>query len=145
MGDVPKDKGVCTDVVIRSYRSIGIDLQELIHKDMKANFHLYPKMWGLKSTDTNIDHRRVPNLQVFFKRFGKSLPVTGDAKNFHPGDIVAWDIGDKRFIPHIGIIVNTFAPNSKIPMVVHNIGAGPQRENVLFDYKIIGHYHYGLS
>ncbi|PIZ32863.1 MAG: DUF1287 domain-containing protein [Alphaproteobacteria bacterium CG_4_10_14_0_8_um_filter_37_21] len=145
LGDVPKNKGVCTDVVIRSYRAIGIDLQELVHKDMQANFHLYPKIWGLKSTDTNIDHRRVPNLQVFFKRFGTSLPITCNPKNFQPGDIVAWDIGDNRFISHIGIVVNTYAPNSKIPMVVHNIGAGPQCENVLFGYKIIGHYRYGLK
>ena len=145
LGDVPKNKGVCTDVVIRSYRAIGIDLQELVHKDMQANFHLYPKIWGLKSTDTNIDHRRVPNLQVFFKRFGTSLPITCNPKNFQPGDIVAWDIGDNLFISHIGIVVNTYAPNSKIRMVVHNIGAGPQCENVLFGYKIIGHYRYGLK
>ncbi|HEV3471544.1 MAG TPA: DUF1287 domain-containing protein [Pyrinomonadaceae bacterium] len=140
-GDVPAEVGVCTDEVIRSYRKVGVDLQKEVHEDMKANFHLYPRKWGLKKTDTNIDHRRVPNLMVFFERQGAALPVTADARDYRPGDVVTWDLG--AGLTHIGIVVNV--PSAADPerlMIVHNIGAGPRMEDVLFNWKITGHYRY---
>lgn len=137
-GDVPKDKGVCTDVIIRSYRKLGIDLQKEVHEDMKANFLKYPKSWGLKKPDTNIDHRRVPNLQTFFTRKGNVLPVTQNATDYKPGDIVTWML--PRNLPHIGIIVNKKAGGRY--MVVHNIGYGQVAEDCLFKYNITGHYRY---
>jgi hypothetical protein len=139
-GDVPADKGVCTDVVVRAYRLCDIDLQQLVHEDMKAHFDLYPNFWGLKKPDTNIDHRRVPNLQVFFKRHGTTLPITKDPADYNPGDIVCWDLG--RGIRHIGIVVNSLSPDGT-PYIVHNIGAGQVKEDVLFNFNIIGHYRYG--
>ena len=140
-GDVPKNIGVCTDVVIRAYRKLGIDLQKEVHEDMKANFSKYPKTWGLKSTDTNIDHRRVPNLQTFFTRKGKSLPVTHKASDYKPGDLVTWMLAGS--LPHIGIVVDKkSAKNSGGYMVVHNIGGGQNLEDCLFDYKVTGHYRY---
>lgn len=140
-GDVPPEIGVCTDEVIRSYRKLGIDLQKEVHEDMKRNFNLYPRKWGLKKTDTNIDHRRVPNLMVFFARKGETLPVTNDEKDYRPGDIVTWDLNGS--LPHIGIVVNVVAPDAPDRfMIVHNIGAGPQMEDVLFNWKITGHYRY---
>lgn len=141
-GDVPKHKGVCTDVVIRAYRTLGIDLQERVHKDMKANFHLYPKIWGLSKPDTNIDHRRVPNLRVFFKRHGTELPITKNQQDYKPGDIVTWNLKDKGSLPHIGIVTEKKSIWSKNPLIVHNIGLGPRLEDMLFDYKITGHYRY---
>ncbi|MBS9776091.1 MAG: DUF1287 domain-containing protein [Fusobacterium sp.] len=139
MGDVPKDRGVCTDVVIRAYRKLGKDLQLLVNQDMKSNFSLYPKIWGLKSTDTNIDHRRVPNLQIFFKRFGKSLKITKRSKDYKTGDIVTWILPGN--LAHIGIVSDnkTF---TGIPLIIHNIGRGTQEEDILFNYKITGHYRY---
>lgn len=137
-GDVPKGKGVCTDVVIRSYRRLGIDLQKEVHEDMKANFTLYPKSWGLKRTDTNIDHRRVPNLQVFFTRKGKSLPVTNNPSDYKPGDVVTWMLPSN--LPHIGIVVNRTAGNRY--KVVHNVGYGQVIDDCLFKYTITGHYRY---
>ena len=139
-GDVPSHFGVCTDVVIRSYRSLGIDLQKLVHEDMKAHFNLYPKNWGLKRTDTNIDHRRVPNLQVFFTHKGQSLKVTQNPKDYKTGDLVTWKLNNN--LPHIGIVVNRRSENGKRPLIVHNIGLGPQLEDMLFDFKITGHYRY---
>lgn len=139
-GDVPADKGVCTDVIIRSYRKLGIDLQKDVHKDMKKNFSKYPKIWNLSSTDTNIDHRRVPNLMTFFKRHGKVLPITNKSKDYLPGDIVTWDLGGG--VTHIGIVVNKYKKNSKRPFISHNIGAGTTLEDVLFDWKITGHFRY---
>lgn len=140
-GDVPKGIGVCTDVVIRAYRKLGIDLQKEVHEDMKANFSKYPKSWGLKSTDTNIDHRRVPNLQKFFTRKGKSIPVTNKAADYKPGDIVTWMLSGN--LPHIGIVVDKkSSKNSGGYMVVHNIGSGQELEDCLFDYKVTGHYRY---
>lgn len=140
-GDVPANIGVCTDVVIRSYRALGIDLQKLVHEDMRANFGLYPsrKIWGLKRPDKNIDHRRVPNLKVFFKRKGKALPVTKNPKNYQPGDLVTWMLPGN--LPHIGIVTdqkNIFGT----PLIVHNIGQGPKLENILFSYPITGHYRF---
>lgn len=139
-GDIPSDKGVCTDVVIRAYRTVGIDLQKEVHEDMKKNFNLYPKNWGLKSPDKNIDHRRVPNLMVFFSRFGKTLPISQKSSDYSPGDIVCWDLGDG--VTHIGIVVNKKSKDEKRNLIVHNIGAGQVLEDCLFSYKIIGHYRY---
>ena len=139
-GDVPSDKGVCTDVIIRSYRKLGIDLQKLVHEDMKANFSLYPKIWGLKRTDTNIDHRRVPNLMVFFKRKGISKKITKNTSDYVQGDIVCWNLHGG--VTHIGIVVNKKSKDGKRNLIVHNIGSGQVIEDCLFDFKIIGHYRY---
>ena len=140
MGDVPAGTGVCTDEVIRAYRALGIDLQKLVHEDMKAAFRSYPRNWGLSRPDTNIDHRRVPNLQVFFTRNGKSLPVTARGADYAPGDLVTWDLGGN--VPHIGIVTDRRSADGARPMIVHNIGAGPRLEDMLFDYRITGHYRY---
>jgi uncharacterized protein YijF (DUF1287 family) len=141
MGDVPAGKGVCTDVVIRAYRKLNIDLQRLVHEDMVLHFNLYPKRWGLKRTDTNIDHRRVPNLMVFFSRFGKSLPRTLVPTDYYTGDIVCWDLGGG--ITHIGIVIENRSKDGKRHLIVHNIGGGQVMEDCLFNWKIIGHYRYG--
>ncbi|WP_417350576.1 DUF1287 domain-containing protein [Flavobacterium alkalisoli] len=138
-GDVPAHTGVCTDVVIRAYRKLGIDLQKEVHEDMKANFAKYPKIWGLKSTDTNIDHRRVPNLQTFFTRKGEKLAVTQKGSDYKPGDIVTWMLNDR--LPHIGIVVNKKGKSGNY-MIVHNIGSGQNLDDCLFDYSISGHYRY---
>lgn len=145
MGDVAPDTGVCTDVVIRSYREFGIDLQELVHKDMRENFKLYPsrKKWGLKRPDANIDHRRVYNLQTFFERFGESLPVTDQAKNYLPGDLVTWQITPG--MPHIGIVVDVATDDPDRKMIVHNIGEGPKIDDILFAFPITGHYRFNPS
>lgn len=141
-GDVPENYGVCSDVVIRSYRKIGIDLQKLVHEDMKANFSKYPsqRIWGLRKTDTNIDHRRVPNLEVFFSRKGKDKAVTKDAKDYVPGDIVTWRLDNGR--PHIGVVTSIKSSNQQNFLIMHNIGYGQVAEDVLFRWKIIGHYSY---
>lgn len=139
-GDVPSNKGVCTDVVIRAYRKLGIDLQVEVHKDMEANFKKYPKTWKMSHTDKNIDHRRVPNLMVFFTRHGKVKPITDKPKDYVPGDIVCWDLGDG--VTHIGIVVNKKSKDGKGYQIVHNIGYGQELEDCLFKYKIIGHYAY---
>jgi uncharacterized protein YijF (DUF1287 family) len=139
-GDVPADTGVCTDEIIRIYRAVGIDLQKLVHEDMQQNRAAYPRFGNYGGTDTNIDHRRVPNLMVFFGRKGKSLPVTNRVEDYAPGDLVTWDLGGN--VPHIGILVDTKSPQSGRYMIVHNIGRGPKMEDVLFDWKITGHYEY---
>ena len=141
-GDVPKNKGVCTDVVIRAYRKLGIDLQKEVHEDMKANFSLYPnlKKWGMTKTDTNIDHRRVPNLEVFFERKGIKLLVTENDNDYKTGEIVTWMINDK--LPHIGIITNKKSSDGERNLIVHNVGYGQVLEDCLFSYKIVGHYKY---
>ena len=141
-GDVPEDKGVCTDVVIRAYRKLNIDLQKEVHEDMKANFSVYPKIWGLKSTDKNIDHRRVPNLMAFFKREGAEQAITKNANDYKPGDIVCWNLGGA--ITHIGIVVHKKSKDNKRNLIVHNIGGGQVLQDCLFDYKIIGHYRYKI-
>lgn len=144
-GDIPAQYGVCTDVIVRAYRALGIDLQKLVHEDMKAYFGLYPKLWGLTHTDTNIDHRRVPNLQVFFKRHGQSLPVTQNGADYKPGDMVTWNLrGDGGSLPHIGIVTDRLSADGQRPLIVHNIGAGPAVEDMLFGYKITGHFRYAL-
>jgi uncharacterized protein len=140
MGDVPADHGVCTDVVIRAYRAVGIDLQKLVHEDMKADFAAYPKLWGLSQPDPNIDHRRVPNLQTFFKRHGARLPISDAASDYAPADVVTWMLPGN--LPHIGIVTGRHAANGERPLIVHNIGAGPKLEDVLFAYPITGHYRY---
>lgn len=140
-GDVAMEKGVCTDVVIRAFRKAGIDLQREVHEDMKANFAVYPKKWSLKSPDSNIDHRRVPNLQTFFARRGKSLPITQIAENYKPGDVVAWDL-DGKGLTHIGIVSDIYDETTKRYRIIHNIGGGAQAEDRIFDWKIIGHYRY---
>jgi uncharacterized protein YijF (DUF1287 family) len=140
-GDVPAEVGVCTDEVIRSYRAVGVDLQPLVHEDMKANFALYPRKWGLKKADANIDHRRVPNLMVFFERQGAARPVTQDARDYKPGDVVTWDLSGG--LTHIGIVVAVpSASDENRLQIVHNIGAGPKMEDVLFAWKITGHYRF---
>ncbi len=141
-GDVPSDIGVCTDVLIRAYRTLGVDLQVLVHEDMSQNFSQYPskRIWGLKSTDRNIDHRRVPNLQVFFSKHGKKLPVTDNKQDYKPGDIVTWMLPGN--LPHIGIVTNQTITDAGNPLIVHNIGSGPNLDDILFTYKITGHYRY---
>lgn len=140
-GDVPSDKGVCTDVVIRAYRKLGIDLQKEVHEDIKANFDKYPKLWGLFHPDKNIDHRRVPNLMTFFSRYGKVKSLTLAGKDYLPGDIVCWNLGGA--ITHIGIVSRKKSTDGQRYLIVHNIGAGQVIEDCLFNFRIIGHYRYG--
>lgn len=141
-GDVPAEVGVCTDEVIRSYRAVGVDLQKLVHEDMERDFAAYPRTWGAKKTDKNIDHRRVPNLMTFFKRQGASLPITEEARDYKPGDVVTWDLNDSG-LTHIGLVVNVpSGADAERFQIVHNIGAGPKMEDVLFGWKITGHYRY---
>ena len=141
-GDVPENLGVCTDVVIRSYRAIGTDLQALVHEDMKENFDTYPskRIWGLNRTDTNIDHRRVPNLQTFFSRNGEELAISRNKADYLPGDIVTWVVSGN--LPHIGIVTNKVSSRTGNPLIVHNIGSGPTLEDMLFTFTISGHYRY---
>jgi uncharacterized protein len=138
-GDVPMSTGVCTDVVIRAFRSINIDLQKEVHQDMQRNFATYPQNWGAKTSDTNIDHRRVPNLMVWLQRKGKALPVTNHPQDYQPGDIVTWDFGGGQ--QHIGIVSNVRATSDRL-MIVDNAGWGTKVEDVLFVWKQIGHYRY---
>ncbi len=140
-GDVPAKTGVCSDVVIRAYRKLGIDLQKEVHEDMKANFSKYPTKWGLKKTDTNIDHRRVPNLEVFFERKGKKLEVSNNPIDYKTGEIVTWMINGK--LPHIGIVTHKKSSDGKRPLLVHNVGGGQVAEDCLFSWEIVGHYKYG--
>ena len=140
-GDVAADRGVCADEIVRAYRLLGIDLQELVHQDMVRAFGAYPKRWGLSAPDSNIDHRRVPNLATFFARHRASLPVTADGKDYKPGDVVAWALADGR--PHIGIVTERQSADGSRPLVMHNIGFGPQIEDMLFELTITGHYRYG--
>ena len=141
-GDVPADTGVCTDEIIRSYRAIGVDLQKEVHQDMLHNFSAYPnqRRWLLAHTDTNIDHRRVPNLMAFFTRKGEPLLVSARAEDYAPGDLVTWDLGEN--VPHIGIVIDRKSPETGRYLIVHNIGRGPQMEDVLFNWRITGHYRY---
>jgi uncharacterized protein YijF (DUF1287 family) len=140
-GDVPADTGVCTDEIIRAYRAVGVDLQKEVHEDMVANFAAYPRKWrwGLSKPDSNIDHRRVPNLMVFFVRKGETLPITNRGTDYSPGDLVTYDLGGN--VPHIGMVVDRKG-RSGAYMIVHNIGQGPRMEDVLFSWKITGHYRY---
>jgi uncharacterized protein YijF (DUF1287 family) len=139
-GDVPDNIGVCTDVLIRAYRQLGIDLQVKVHEDMKRSFSSYPQKWGLSEPDPNIDHRRVPNLQTFFRRRGAELPVSKDPEIYQPGDLVTWMLPGNR--PHIGIVTFQRDNATRRPLIVHNIGQGPQIEDMLFEYPITGRYRY---
>ncbi len=139
-GDVPNDKGVCTDVIIRAYRKFGIDLQKEVHEDMKANFNKYPKYWGMTQPDKNIDHRRVPNLMTFFTRHGIVKEITDKPKDYLPGDVVCWNLGGG--ITHIGIVTRKKSNDEQRYLIVHNIGGGQELEDCLFSFKIIGHYQY---
>jgi hypothetical protein len=140
-GDVPADTGVCSDEIIRAYRAVGIDLQKEVHEDMVKNWTEYPPKtkWHQEHPDPSIDHRRVPNLMVFFGRKGESLPISLRADDYSPGDLVTWDLGGD--VPHIGILVNVKSTEGR-PLIVHNIGQGPKMEDVLFSWKITGHYRY---
>ena len=136
-GDVPKETGVCSDVVVRALRIQGVDLQKNVHEDMATNFDAYPKNWGLKKPDKNIDHRRVPNLKTYFRRQGLSQPITEKPSDFSAGDIVAWDLG--KGVTHIGIVSENKSATGT-PLIIHNIGRGAKEDDILFGYKIIGHY-----
>jgi uncharacterized protein YijF (DUF1287 family) len=138
-GDVPIERGVCTDVLIRAYRKLGIDLQKLVHEDMSRAWNAYPHLWQLKAPDRNIDHRRVPNLQTYFTRHGTSLTPSLNGRDYRPGDIVTWSVPPR--LPHVGII-STEKTSAGTPLVIHNIGAGTQLEDRLFDFPITGHYRY---
>lgn len=138
-GDVAPDRGVCTDVVIRTYRAIGVDLQKLVHEDMRRAFGKYPRTWGLKRPDPNIDHRRVPNLEVFLARQGAEVPANDDASDYLPGDIVTWRLPDGR--PHMGVVSTRSAPSGR-PLIAHNIGAGPKLEDMLFEYAVHRHFRW---
>jgi uncharacterized protein YijF (DUF1287 family) len=139
-GDVPANVGVCTDLVIRSYRKAGIDLQVRIHEDMARDFGAYPKRWGLHRPDRNIDHRRVPNLRRFLERSGAALPISALGAAYKPGDLVTWRLPGN--LPHIGIVTEHLSPDGSRPLIVHNIGRGPDLEDMLFAYEITGHYRY---
>ncbi|PBQ33349.1 DUF1287 domain-containing protein [Sphingobacteriaceae bacterium] len=146
-GDVPAHTGVCTDLVIRAYRTLGIDLQKEVHEDMVKNFNAYPKLWKLKAPDTNIDHRRVPNLMTFFKHKKAVLPISTNAADYKPGDLVTWNLQNQKTasgITHIGIVTDRKAADGKHYLMAHNIGSGNQLEDMLFSYTIIGHYRFSL-
>jgi uncharacterized protein YijF (DUF1287 family) len=137
-GDVPRERGVCADVIVRAFRNAGVDLQKEVHEDMAQSFAAYPSRWGARRPDSTIDHRRVPNLMTFFERNGKSIPITNKAPDYFPGDVVAWEL-DNHLL-HIGLVTDAIAAGSQNYLVVHNIGAGARIEDVLMDWKIIGHY-----
>jgi uncharacterized protein YijF (DUF1287 family) len=139
-GDVPANKGVCTDVVIRTYRKLGIDLQKEVHQDMSTHFNAYPKSWGLSRPDKNIDHRRVPNLMTYFKRQGSSIAISTVVSDYFPGDIVCWNLGGA--VTHIGIVSQFKTSDGLRPLIIHNIGAGQVLEDCLFSFRIIGHYRF---
>jgi uncharacterized protein YijF (DUF1287 family) len=139
-GDVPEDIGVCTDVIVRAYRALGIDLQQAVHEDMTRAFSQYPNRWGLKRPDPNIDHRRVPNLETYFRRKGAALRVSADPNVYFPGDLVTWMLPGN--LPHIGIVVDQRSADGNRALVVHNIGRGPKLEDGLFEFPITGHYRY---
>ena len=139
-GDVPNNIGVCTDVIIRSYRAIGFDLQVAVHEDMLMSFSEYPQDWGLSHPDRNIDHRRVPNLQRFFARHESMKPITDDAEDYQPGDIVTWMLPGN--LPHIGIVIDQLSNDTKRHLIVHNIGSGPKTEDILFRFPITGHFRF---
>lgn len=141
MGDVPEDRGVCTDTVIRAFRAGGVDLQQLVHEDMRRAFGAYPKIWGLKRPDRNIDHRRVPNLEVFFTRRGKALKPSMDDRLYQPGDLVSWRLTGSN-LPHIGVVSTRRALFDARPLIAHNIGAGTQIEDCLFDWPITGWFRW---
>jgi uncharacterized protein YijF (DUF1287 family) len=137
-GDVPVERGVCADVIVRAFRNAGMDLQKEVHEDMSRNFSAYPARWGARRPDKNIDHRRVANLMTLFERRSRSVPITRQTSDYVPGDVVAWEL-DNRLL-HIGLVTDAVAADTRNYLVVHNIGAGARLEDVLMDWKIIGHY-----
>lgn len=137
-GDVPADTGVCTDVVIRTFRTVGIDLQAEVHRSISRSRDDYPNLWGLKSADKNIDHRRVPNLMIYFKKHGTVLPLSNNADDYSPCDIVTWDLGGG--LTHIGIVSQYKSQKTGRPLIIHHIGGFPSKEDMLFNYKVIGHF-----
>jgi len=139
-GDVAADRGVCSDEVVRAYRLMGVDLQRQVHEDMRRAFHAYPRRWGLSRPDPNIDHRRVPNLATFFTRHGTSLPVSARGRDYTAGDVVTFALPDGR--PHIGIVTERMSADGERPLVMHNIGFGPQIEDMLFSLTVTGRYRY---
>jgi uncharacterized protein len=141
-GDVPIATGVCADVVVRAFRGAGVDLQKEVHEDMKRAFAKYPNKWGAKGTDANIDHRRVPNLMTWFARQQKSLPVSDQAEAYQPGDVVAWELNQATGQLHIGLVSDVKVTGANHFAIVHNISSGAQLADVLFAWKIIGHYRY---
>lgn len=145
MGDVPPTEGVCADVVVRAYRGVGIDLQKLVHEDMARHFSLYPKTWGLPAPDANIDHRRVLNLRVFFARHGAALKITNNAADYRPGDLVTWNLDPHGSTPHIGIVMPRRTADGARPLILNNLGRGQIYEDILFAFKITGHYRYALD
>ena len=138
-GDVPIERGVCTDVLIRAYRKLGVDLQQLVHQDMRRSWDAYPHLWQLKAPDSNIDHRRVPNLQTYFTRHGSAMAPSTDVRAYLPGDIVTWTLPPK--LPHIGIVSGEKSPDG-VPLVIHNVGAGTRLEDRLFAWPLTGHYRF---
>lgn len=145
MGDVASDRGVCADEIVRALRAVGVDLQVLVHEDMTRAFSAYPQLWGLPAPDSNIDHRRVPNLETFFTRKGYRLAPSLDPKSYRAGDIVAWNLrGEAGFLPHVGIVTDRIGA-SGWPMIVHNIGEGPKLEDVLFSWPMTGRYRITMS
>lgn len=143
MGDVANDRGVCSDLVIRAYRQVGVDLQVAVHEDMRRHFSAYPANWGLRRPDRNIDHRRVPNLQTFLKRTGAAVPVSADAGDYLAGDLVTWMLPGN--LPHIGIVSDQKVGTTGRPKVIHNVGAGPVEDDSLFSYRITGHYRWDIG
>ena len=139
-GDVPANIGVCTDLIVRAYRAAGVDLQARVHEDMRAAFGAYPQLWGLSRADPNIDHRRVPNLQTYFRRRGAQLSIGREAGDYLPGDLVTWILPGN--LPHIGLVTDQRSPDGERLLIVHNIGRGPEIEDMLFSYPISGHYRY---
>jgi uncharacterized protein YijF (DUF1287 family) len=140
-GDVPAERGVCSDVIVRAFRKgAGVDLQKEVHEDMSRNFSAYPRKWGLTKTDANIDHRRVANLMTYFERKGKALAINAKPTDYLPGDVVAWELSDGLL--HIGIVTNILSETTTCHQIVHNIGGGAKVEDALFSWKIIGHYRY---
>jgi uncharacterized protein YijF (DUF1287 family) len=139
-GDVPRSTGVCADVVIRAYRALNIDLQQHVHEDISKNFNLYPKIWKLSAPDSNIDHRRVPNLMVYFSRFGEKLTLSNNSADYNAGDLVTWIVSGS--LPHIGIVSNRRSADGTRLQIIHNIGAGPQLQDRLFEWPITGHFRF---
>ena len=140
-GDVPAHIGVCTDLIVRAYRAVGVDLQVRVHEDMTAAFAAYPRAWGLSHPDSNIDHRRVPNLQTYFRRRGAARPISTDAIDYAAGDLVTWMLPGN--VPHIGLVTDQRSRDGQRPMMAHNIGRGPEIEDMLFAFPVTGHYRYG--
>jgi uncharacterized protein len=145
MGDVPANEGVCADVVVRAYRAVGIDLQKLVHEDMARHFALYPKTWSMRAPDSNIDHRRVLNLRVFFARHGKVLKISSNANDYRPGDLVTWTLDARGSTPHIGIVMPRRTADGARPLILNNLGRGQIYEDILFAFKITGHYRYAID